>query len=207
MAEIISGDKRQEIAQFSQSFIASAPCIIISVLDKIAPTKWLWMWYYEAGASAYNILLEATAWNLSANIISSLDNNALLSLLGLDNNYIPFFIVPVGKEKELEDATPPHVIINRPREGYLYVFNKEIMPIGRTILLGSCTAVVEAYDDYALQVVKFFVDGKAINETCTPPYECVMPSSFLPRMHVMDVVAYDYMENVATASLDYIKIL
>ena len=98
LIKIQKGDYRQEIADASSMpSIASAPCIIISVLEKMAPKKWMWMWYYEAGASAYNVLLEATAWNLSANIVLPTDSNTIRSVLRLNQNFLPLFIVPVGK--------------------------------------------------------------------------------------------------------------
>jgi nitroreductase len=112
LMKIRSGDKREEIAHSSsQPSIASAPLSIISVLD-IKKTKGMigkrddlsgeefrWLWYYESGASAHNVLLEATAWNLSANIVLPTDIVAIRSILRLNDNYLPLFIVPVGKER------------------------------------------------------------------------------------------------------------
>jgi nitroreductase len=114
LMKIRCGDKRDDIANASsQPPIASAPFILISVLD-IKKTKGMigkwddlsgeefrWLWYYEAGASAYNVLLEATAWNLSANFVPPTDITAIRSILRLSDNYIPLFIVPVGKEKDI----------------------------------------------------------------------------------------------------------
>lgn len=109
LMKIRGRDHRSELAQASsQPGIASAPLSIISVLDikKTLPTgnefnisgpEWLWLWYYEAGSSAYNVLLEATAWNLSANIVLPTDTSAIRSLVRLDENFAPLFIVPVGK--------------------------------------------------------------------------------------------------------------
>jgi nitroreductase len=201
-------DKRWEIAQASQPFIASAPCIIISVLDtRVGDSEMLWCWYYEAGASAYNVLLEATAWNLSANIISPIDTNALLTILELDDNCLPLFIIPIGEKGVVNDKTSPQITMSKPREKYLYIFDKEITPIGITVLVGTCTAEAEVIDDYAIQIVKFFVDGAEITEMCLPPYCCNVPVSILPRKHILKVRAYDYRENVASVTIEYIKII
>jgi nitroreductase len=105
LLKIASGDKREEIAQASQSFVASAPLLIISVIDLRKTNRWddlsgerfRWLWYYEAGASAHNILLEATAWNLSANITTITDASAIRSTLRLSENFVPLLVVPVGK--------------------------------------------------------------------------------------------------------------
>jgi nitroreductase len=104
LMKIRTGDKRGELANASQPFVASAPLSIISVLDIKNTIKWddlsgenvRWLWYYEAGASAYNVLLEATAWNLSGTIGTPTDSGALRSLLRLNESYAPLFVVPVG---------------------------------------------------------------------------------------------------------------
>ena len=57
----------------------------------------LHIWYYEAGASAQNILLEAAAWNLSGSIEFPNDAAAIRSLFKLNDNFVPFLIVPVGR--------------------------------------------------------------------------------------------------------------
>jgi nitroreductase len=105
LMKVIDGDKRQEIALASKPFLATAPFIVISVLnirctirwDDLSAEKYRWIWYYEAGASAHNLLLEATAWNLSANIVVPTDAAAIRSILRLNQNFIPLLIVPVGK--------------------------------------------------------------------------------------------------------------
>lgn len=105
MLKIRNGDKREEIAQASQPFVVSAPFLIISVLDirrtnqwdDLSAEKFRWIWYYEAGASAHNVLLQAKAWNLTANIALITDTESVRSLLRLNDNYLPLFIVPIGK--------------------------------------------------------------------------------------------------------------
>jgi nitroreductase len=107
MLRKITGDHRLEIAQTSaQPSIASAPLIILSVLnlnetrpagaDDLSAEKFRRFWYFEAGASAHNVLLEATAWNLSTTIVLPTDALTLRSVLKLDENYVPLFIIPVG---------------------------------------------------------------------------------------------------------------
>jgi hypothetical protein len=107
MLRKIAGDHRLEVAQTSaQPSIASAPLIILLVLnlnetrpagaDDLSAEIYRRFWYYEAGASAHNVLLEATAWNLSATIVLPTDTLALRSVLKLDEDYVPLFIIPVG---------------------------------------------------------------------------------------------------------------
>jgi len=103
----VFGDKRAEIAQASESFVGSAPLLIISVLDyeQIEKLPWQlheyfipWSMYYEAGASAHNVFLETTAWGLSGNIAPVTDKDTLCNLLKLDKErFEPMFVIPVGK--------------------------------------------------------------------------------------------------------------
>jgi nitroreductase len=108
LSKKISGDHRLEIAEASnRPSIASAPLIILSVLDleKTRPSGrddlsaeiYRRFWFYEAGASTHNVLLEATAWNLSAAIVLPTDTLALQSILSVDENFVPLFIIPVGR--------------------------------------------------------------------------------------------------------------
>jgi hypothetical protein len=55
------------------------------------------LWYYESGASAHNIMLEATTLNLTSNIVLPTDTDTIGSLLNLNEVCIPLFIAPVGK--------------------------------------------------------------------------------------------------------------
>lgn len=99
------GDKREAIAQASESFVVNAPLSIIPVLDIQNTIKWddlssesvRWIWYYEAGASAHNVLLGATSRGLAGNIVSINDKSAICSLLRLDEEqFDPMFVIPVG---------------------------------------------------------------------------------------------------------------
>lgn len=39
-----------------------------------------------------------------------------------------------------------------------------------TLIIGQCTAIAEVVDDYAVQVVKFFIDGHVFGEAFLEPY-------------------------------------
>jgi hypothetical protein len=65
-----SGDYREEIAQASsQPDIASSPLILVSTLQFSSSPNVQWYWYLEAGASAYNVMLESTLLNLHAGMV------------------------------------------------------------------------------------------------------------------------------------------
>jgi len=105
LKRISFGDKRSDFAEASESFVSDAPLLIIPVLDIEKTIDWddlsdesvRWVWYYEAGAAAHNVLLQATSRGLSGNIVTIEDKDAVCSLLKLDSKkFDPMFIVPVG---------------------------------------------------------------------------------------------------------------
>jgi len=103
----ISGDHRLEVAEAAgHPNIASAPLIMLTVLDlemtrppgkdDLSGEGDRRFWYFEAGASAHNVLMEATSWGLSAAVFPPADAAAVQSLLQLDETYLPLFVIPVG---------------------------------------------------------------------------------------------------------------
>jgi nitroreductase len=94
------GDFRDEISQASSNEdIESAPLILIPVLPRssLYDNKYKWAWYYEAGASAYNVMLESTILDLHSDIIIPNDLAAIKSILRINDDSLPLIIVPVGR--------------------------------------------------------------------------------------------------------------
>lgn len=105
------GDHRGEIAEFSESFVEDAPVSIVSVLnvkhtekrglrgDDFSAPQYRWTWYYEAGSCAMNSLLTAEAWGFSGNIVEISNKEKARSILRLNDNFVPMFVMPFGGEK------------------------------------------------------------------------------------------------------------
>ena len=103
ITEILQGDQREEIkncVEYNNIMIDTASFIIIPFLDtNVGGPQYQRFWYYENGAIIHNVLLEATALNLSANVIYDISNEAgLRSALGISSqtNLLPLSVVPVG---------------------------------------------------------------------------------------------------------------
>ncbi|MCK5300968.1 MAG: nitroreductase family protein [Thermoplasmatales archaeon] len=101
--KIKSGDFREDIADItSQPNLAQAPLIIIPVLNlenakELAMESAIRFWFYEAGASAHNVMLESTALDLSSRIIYPIDPDLVNTILDLNENYTPSLLIAVGK--------------------------------------------------------------------------------------------------------------
>jgi len=102
---ICRDDNREAVADASAPYVSRAPLLIIPVLsiqktvswDDLSALRFRWIWTYEAGAAAHNVLLEATARGLAGNVAPVTDREAICSLLHLDpEHYDPMMVIPVG---------------------------------------------------------------------------------------------------------------
>ena len=108
LKHITKGDMRAQVANATtQPACSHAPLLIVVVLDieKTRPEEgddfsgpqMRNLWCFEAGAAAHNALLEAAAWDLTANIYLPTDNSAIRSALNLEDEFVPLLVVPIGK--------------------------------------------------------------------------------------------------------------
>ena len=204
---IKTGDYRNDIASASENFISTAPLMIIPVLNLTGQNEnYLWVWYYEAAAAAYNVLLESTAWNLSSNIILNTDTVGLTSVIDLDSDkWLPMFIIPVGKQKNIVNQ-PPIIQINKPQTG-LYILGNKILNLSKTLIIGPLTAEIQAEDDLCFKAVNIFINGKAVKYSNKPASTYILPIHLLLRKKELTVKVYDYEDKSCVASIIYFKIL
>lgn len=111
---ILQDDRREEINNSIESYninVPSASWIIIPCLDtNVGSSQYLTFWYYEVGAITHNVLLEATALNLGANVVTDISNEAgLRSALGISSqtNLLPWAVIPVGHPFYENPNNPP----------------------------------------------------------------------------------------------------
>jgi SagB-type dehydrogenase family enzyme len=108
ISTIVQGDRREEINNSlgqSDIWTATATWIIIPFYNTNINPQYLIWWYYEVGAISHNIILEATALNLSSNIVTDIsDISGLRAALGISSqtNLLPWAVIPVGRV-----TTPP----------------------------------------------------------------------------------------------------
>jgi SagB-type dehydrogenase family enzyme len=135
ISTIVEEDRREEINNSLGSndiWAASATWIIIPFYNTNTNPQYIVWWYYEVGAISHNIILEATALNLSSNIITDIsDVSGLRSALGISSqtNLQPWFVIPVGHPFSENPNNPPEKPnISGPAKGsvkieYDYNFN------------------------------------------------------------------------------------
>jgi len=135
ITEILQGDQREEIkncVEYNTVILDTASFIIIPFLDtNIGGPQYQRFWYYENGAIIHNVLLEATALDLSANVLYDISDEAdLRSALGISSqtNLLPLSVVPVGNPSTSPNTPPENPDIDGTTNGtagtsYTYTFN------------------------------------------------------------------------------------
>lgn len=110
------------------------------------------------------------------------------------------------------DTTPPAVAIERPRAGYLYIWNREMMPTGgRTVVVGPVTAEVTATDGgsgmdrvefwigFGCHGEQYFVDHQA-------PYVWTWTGHHSVGLRKLRAYAFDHAGNEDFDELEMLKI-
>ncbi len=105
------------------------------------------------------------------------------------------------------DTEAPAVSLLRPQFGYLYLFDRQLIPLsgGRTVSFGRLTVVASALDDASgIGNVTFYVDDEAQNIDLQSPYQWVWSSDIGTR--ALHVVAMDRAGHTATSGTIIVSI-
>ena len=96
-----------------------------------------------------------------------------------------------------EDDEPPLVNINKPKEGYLYLLNYEVIPFFTTLVIGRIDVCVDAIDYiYGMDRVEFYLDGELVYSDDQKPF-CWQWYEFDFSRRTLRTIAYDISENSA----------
>jgi len=105
------------------------------------------------------------------------------------------------------DTEAPAVSLLRPQFGYLYLFDRQLIPLsgGRTVSFGRLTVVASALDDASgIGNVTFYVNDEAQNIDLQSPYQWVWSSDIGTR--ALHVVAADRAGHTATSGTIIVSI-
>jgi len=110
------------------------------------------------------------------------------------------------------DYRPPEIQITKPREGYLYIFDREIMYVGKTWILGGVTVNVEADDPMSIiDKVEFYINGiiyhyKPSKTVFNPPYMWKWNGPAVGIGYPYIITAAGYYGNAGAAAVDKIEV-
>ncbi len=106
------------------------------------------------------------------------------------------------------DNTPPSLEIEKPRSGYIYIFDRPVIPtIGKAIIIGKISIQVRANDSTTgIQKIEFYVDGKLKETLSKEPYEWVWKEAAIGKHEIM-VKAYDKAGNSGEEKVDALVLI
>jgi hypothetical protein len=91
------------------------------------------------------------------------------------------------------DNTVPELSIIKPENG-LYLFNKKLLPIARTIIIGPITIEIDADDNSGISEAEFYVDDVLKATVTEEPFDWHMNIK-LRGQHTLKIIAYDHAGN------------
>ena len=98
------------------------------------------------------------------------------------------------------DDEPPIVEIRSPKENYLYIENREIIPFITTIIIGDIDIGVDATDSSGVDRVEFYIDDQQMGTATSAPYTWTWDTIAFFK-HTIKVVAIDIFDNGAEDEL------
>ena len=111
--------------------------------------------------------------------------------------------VPACTPRILVEERPVEVEIRKPKEKYLYIFDREVMPFFNTIIIGKVTIEVDAGDEDGIERVEFYVDDVLKYTDYDEPYSWLW-NEFSFGKYEIKAVAYDMEGNKAEDKINVI---
>ena len=103
------------------------------------------------------------------------------------------------------DTAPPLVHLETPKEKYLYIFGKEIIPLSKnTFIIGQITIKLEADDPSDVEKVELYIDNTLQETMSAPPYEGIW-SELTFGKHRIITMAYDNTGSIARNEIEVWK--
>ncbi len=94
------------------------------------------------------------------------------------------------------DNTPPSATFEKPKIGYLYIFNKETIPLKKnTLIFGGITVKITADNPSDINKIIFYLDKDIVKNIHNLPYEWVWDSRTFGK-HNIEIHVYDENQNI-----------
>jgi hypothetical protein len=92
----------------------------------------------------------------------------------------------------VSDFTPPDFIVDQPKPGNIYLFDKVALPLGKnTLIIGPVTLRIIPDNQDDVSHVEFYVDGTLMETKETPPFEYRWDESGFGS-HTIEIHVYDH---------------
>lgn len=115
--------------------------------------------------------------------------------------------ITIGLQMKLLSYTTSalSIEIEKPEEGYLYIFNRKIIPtlLGNTVIIGKITVGATVQSEFGMDKVEFYVDDSLGHTDEEEPYEWLWDEIIVGR-HEIKVRAYDIPGNIASDEVEVV---
>jgi len=153
----------------------------------------------DSTAKEYEITIEANKLGIEENaFITEMLSKANISY-EYENGIITLHDHINAKEtKVFKISKMPFLSIEiiKPKEGWLYVFNKPIMQVGKTIVIGKIAIEASVFSSVAIEKVEFYVNNELKFVDDTLPYQWLWNERVIGKYEIK-VIAYDMEGNEA----------
>lgn len=103
---------------------------------------------------------------------------------------------------ENKSEEKPMIYIEKPRNA-LYIFDREIIPLDKVVIIGEITVIANAYDENGINKVEFYVNGVMKSTDYSEPYSWLW-DEFAVGKHEIKVIAYDNNDKKAEDKINVI---
>jgi hypothetical protein len=114
-------------------------------------------------------------------------------------------IEPINLTNIKIDKTGPSINITKPRVGYLYVFDRELirLPLGNTVIIGAIMVTIEVENETSgVEKAEFYMDYELKNTDTIEPLEWQWTErSWLARNYLLRVKVFDVAGNSNIADI------
>jgi len=103
------------------------------------------------------------------------------------------------------DIEPPYITIEKPKLGYLYLFDKELFPLLKnTIILGKIKIRVVELGASDVEKVLFYIDGNLMESVSNAPFEWLWDDKSFSK-HEIEIHVYDENNNINRKTINVWK--
>ncbi len=146
-----------------------------------------------SGIKSTKYRIDNGSWiNYNGSFPLTMDGNHTLEFYSIDNGGL---IEPTNVENVKVDVTPPIVTFHKPRDRYLYIFDREIIRfVLKTVVIGKLTIEASINEiGSGVERVNFEVDGETIILDTEEPFEYEYDEPALLRhRHTLGIGARDF---------------
>ena len=154
----------------------------------------------------YSITIEGEKLGIGEDIdIMEMLSNTDVSYEYKNGNMIIHDSIDAKETKIFKISNAPmlYVEITKPKENHLYIFNRQIMPVDNTIIIGKITIETSVYGGEGIDKVEFYVDNVLKSTDDEEPYSWLWNERAIRRREIK-VIVYDNEGKEAEDKMDLI---